>query len=278
MINIGQYNALRVTRKTAQGLYLGDEEIEEVLLPWKYAPQETSISDELRVFVYLDSEDRMIATTLEPKITLHRFAYLPVKAVTQHGAFLDWGLEKDLFVPFREQRQKMIVGKSYLVYLYLDEDSERLAASSRLNRFLSNKELTVKEGDEVEVLIWEPSDLGMNVIINQQHKGLIYFNELHAQLQTGDVRRGYISKIREDNKLDVVLQKPGYENIEPNVEKILQKLRERGGYLPLTDKSEPHEIAKLLEMSKKTFKKAIGLLYKQRLIHLEDDGIYLKKS
>ncbi len=278
MINIGQYNLLRVTRKTAQGLYLGDEEIEEVLLPWKYAPQEISISDELKVFVYLDSEDRMIATTLEPKITLHHFAYLLVKAVTQHGAFLDWGLEKDLFVPFREQRQKMIAGKSYLVYLYLDEDSERLAASSRLNRFLSNKELTVKEGDEVEVLIWEPSDLGMNVIINQQHKGLIYHNELHAQVQAGDVRHGYISKIREDNKLDVVLQKPGYENIEPNVEKVLQKLRERGGYLPLTDKSEPDEIAKLLEMSKKTFKKAIGSLYKQRLIRLEEDGIYLKKS
>ncbi len=276
MIQIGQYNTLPVTRKTANGLYLGDQDIEEVLLPWKYAPQNTSIGDQLRVFIYFDSEDRMIATTLKPKITLHRFAYLQVKDVTPHGAFLDWGLEKDLFVPFREQPRKMLKGKYYLVYLYLDEDSERLAASARITRFLNNRELTVKEGDEVEVLIWEPTDLGMNVIVNQQYKGLIYYNELHAQVQPGDTRRGYISKIREDNKLDVVLQKPGYENIEPSIEKILQVLRTRGGYLPLTDKSEPNEIAKLLEMSKKTFKKAIGSLYKQRLVRLEDDGVYLQ--
>lgn len=275
MIELGKYNTLAITRKTAQGLYLGDPDVEEVLLPWKYAPANAKESDELQVFVYNDSEDRMVATTLEPKITLHQFAYLRVKDATAHGAFLDWGLEKDLFVPFREQPHKMQKGKSYLVYLYLDEESERLVASARITRFLNNKELSVKEGDEVELMIWESTDLGINVIINQKHKGLIYHNELFAQVQPGDVRRGYIGKIREDNKIDVLLQKPGYENIEPNIEKILQALRERGGFLPLTDKSEPHEIAKLLEMSKKTFKKAIGSLYKQRSIRLEEDGIYL---
>ncbi|MDX1940468.1 MAG: S1-like domain-containing RNA-binding protein [Saprospiraceae bacterium] len=275
MIELGKYNTLAITRKTAQGLYLGETDVEEVLLPWKYAPANAKEGDEISVFVYNDSEDRMVATTLEPKITLHQFAHLRVKDVTAHGAFLDWGLEKDLFVPFREQPRKMLKGKSYLVYLYLDEESERLVASARITRFLNNKELTVKEGDEVEILIWESTELGVNVIINQRHKGLIYHNEFFAQAQPGEVRRGFIGKIREDNKMDVLLQKPGYENIEPNLEKILNTLRERGGFLPLTDKSEPQEIAKLLEMSKKTFKKAIGSLYKQRSIRLEDDGIYL---
>ena len=275
MIEIGQYNSLPVTRKTLHGLYLGDEDVEEVLLPWKYAPPNTSIGDTVRVFIYLDSEDRLIATTLTPSITLHRFAYLPVKEVTAHGAFLDWGLEKDLFVPFREQPRKMVKGNRYWVYLYLDEASGRLAASARVTRFLDNKNLTLQVGDEVEALFWETTDLGVNLIINHRYKGLIYHSDLYASIQPGETRRAYISKIREDNKIDVVLRKPGYEGVEPNAEKILQFLRAKAGFLPLTDKSDPEVIAQWLEMSKKTFKKAVGALYKQRLIRLDTDGIYL---
>ncbi len=278
LIRLGEYNTLTVSRKTPQGLYLGDPEVEEVLLPWKYAPANTLLDTTLRVFVYLDSEDRLIATTLEPKITLHRFALLEVKDVTQHGAFLDWGLDKDLFVPFREQSRKMEKGQHCLVYLYLDEESERLAASSRLNRFLSNTELSVKEGEEVEAIMWEPTELGMKVIVNQQHKGLIYHNELHAQVRTGDIRRAYIRRIREENKLDVALQPTGYKSVVTGAGKLLQTLRDRGGYLPLTDHSDPAEISKLLEMSKKTFKKAVGALYKERIIRLEANGIYLNEA
>ncbi len=278
LIHVGEYNTLTVSRKTPQGLYLGDPEVEEVLLPWKYAPANTLPDTTLRVFVYLDSEDRLIATTQEPKITLHRFALLEVKDVTQHGAFLDWGLDKDLFVPFREQSRKMEKGQHCLVYLYLDEESERLAASSRLNRFLSNTELSVKEGEEVEAIMWEPTELGMKVIVNQQHKGLIYHNELHAQVRVGDVRRAYIRRIREENKLDVALQPTGYKSVVTGAGKLLQTLRDHGGYLPLTDNSDPAEISKLLEMSKKTFKKAVGALYKERIIRLEANGIYLNEA
>ena len=275
MINIGLYNTLPIVRKTPQGLYLGNPDEEEVLLPWKYAPKSAVEGESLTVFVYLDSEDRMIATTLQPKVLLHEFACLEVKATTPHGAFLDWGLEKDLFVPFREQAQRMLVGQSYLVYVYLDKESDRLVASSKLGKFLKNTAIDLQEGEEVEIIIWEPTALGMNVIVNQKYKGLIYHNEIFARIQPGDVRKAYISKIREEQKIDVVLQKPGYERIEPTAAAILSRLKSAGGFLPLTDKSEPHEVASLLEISKKTFKKAVGTLYKQRLIRLEADGIYL---
>lgn len=275
MIEIGKYNTLKVLRETSVGAFLGDDEGHEVLLPGKYVPKEISVDSEIEVFVYRDSEDRLVSTNLRPKIQLHQFAVLQAVMVNQIGAFLDWGLEKNLFVPFREQGTKMLKGRWYMVYLYLDEQTDRLVASAKINRFLNNEQLTVKEGDEVEVMIWETTDLGVNVIINNLHKGLVYHNEFFAQVTPGDIRKGYISKIRDDHKIDVQLQMPGVGNIEPSAARILEILQTKDGFLPLTDNSEPEEIARLLEMSKKTFKKAIGSLYKQKIVMIEKDGIRL---
>lgn len=275
MIEIGKYNTLKVLRETSVGAFLGDDEGHEVLLPGKYVPKEISVDSEIEVFVYRDSEDRLVSTNLRPKIQLHQFAVLQAVMVNQIGAFLDWGLEKNLFVPFREQGTKMLKGRWYMVYLYLDEQTDRLVASAKINRFLNNDQLTVKEGDEVDVMIWETTDLGVNVIINNLHKGLVYHNEFFAQVTPGDIRKGYISKIRDDYKIDVQLQMPGVGNIEPSATRILGILQTKDGFLPLTDNSEPEEIARHLEMSKKTFKKAIGSLYKQKIVMIEKDGIRL---
>lgn len=278
MIQIGQYNHLKATRETKSGLYLADAEGQEVLLPGKYIPKDIKIGEELNVFIYKDSEDRLIATTQTPKITLHQFAYLEVKTVNAYAAFVDWGLDKDLFVPYKEQPQKLIAGQSYVFYLYVDEQTDRLVASANVDRFLNNEALPIKPGDEVNIIIWQPTDLGYNVIINNVHKGLIYKNELFAPVQIGETRKAYIKKIREENKIDVQLQKSGYENVEPNAAKILNKLKENKGFLALNDNSAPEDITRVLEMSKKTFKKAVGLLYKQQLIRLTDEGIYLNEE
>ncbi|OIP03386.1 MAG: GntR family transcriptional regulator [Bacteroidetes bacterium CG2_30_32_10] len=273
MIELGKYNTLEVRRKTSVGLFLSDREGNELLLPNKYIPEGIEIGEEIKVFVYKDSEDRIIGTTLTPKVFLHQFAYMKVEMISQHGAFLDWGLEKQLFVPFREQARKMEEGKWYIIYMYRDEESDRLVASSKINGYLDNDELTVKVGDQVDILICESTDLGINVIINNIHKGLIYHNELFAKVNIGDIRKGYIKNIREDNKIDVQLQKQGYGNVEPSAQIILEKLKANGGFLELTDASAPEDIAKQLEMSKKTFKKAIGSLYKNHLINIEQTGI-----
>jgi predicted RNA-binding protein (virulence factor B family) len=275
MIEIGKTNELTVIRRVSIGLYLGDSEGNEVLLPAKYVPRSCSIGEPLNVFIYKDSEDRVIATTLVPKITLNHFAFLRVEMVSEVGAFLDWGLEKHLLVPFREQMRKMVEGQSYIVYMYYDEKSERLVASAKLNQFLDNEHLTVRTGDEVDVMLWEETDLGINVIINHRHKGLIYDNEIFTEIEEGETRKGFIKNIREDNKIDVLLQKSGYGNIEPSAADILEKLKAGGGFLALTDKSEPEEIISKLGMSKKTFKKAIGSLYRRKIITLEKDGIRL---
>ncbi len=275
MIEIGKYNRLEVFRHTPQGTYLMDEEGYEVLLPQKYVPDGIEIDAELEVFVYNDSEDRLVATTQTPKIKLHEFAYLEVVQVNKFGAFLDWGLDKDLLVPFAEQSRKMITKQWYLVYLYLDEETERLVASSKLKQFLDQEHLTVAVGEEVDLIVAKETDLGYNVIINNLHRGLIFSNEIFQSVQIGDRLKGYIKNIREDNKIDVSLQKQGFGNIEPNADKILTALQENKGFLPLHDKSKPEAIMLRLEMSKKTFKKAIGGLYKQRLIRIGEEGIYL---
>jgi predicted RNA-binding protein (virulence factor B family) len=196
MIAIGEYNELEVLRDTSSGLFLGDGEGHDVLLPGKYIPAGIQIGDKIKVFIYKDSEDRIVATTETPKITLHHFALLRAVMVNEIGAFLDWGLEKHLFVPFREQAKKMVEGRFYLVYMFIDERSERLVASAKLNHFLDNEELTVRTGDEVEVLVWEKTDMGYNVIINQRHKGLIYDNELFKPVEPGAVISAYIKNIR----------------------------------------------------------------------------------
>ena len=277
MINIGEYNRLLVLRQLEQGMYLGDDSGESVLLPNKYIPEGTKIGDTISVFIYNDSEDRIIATTLQPKVTLHKFAALDVVSVTSQGAFLDMGLAKDIFVPFSEQSNKLEEGESCIVYLYLDKITNRLVASGKINKFLKNENTTLKEKDEVDILIGERTDIGINVIINDCYKGIIYQNEIFQNLYYGDRKKGYIKKIREDAKIDVSLQKLGYENVQLNEQKILSILKEKDGFLALNDYSSPEEIATVLEMSKKVFKKAIGSLFKQRLIRIEKKGIYFNK-
>lgn len=277
MIEIGKYNTLKIVRDTKVGLYLTDGN-EDILLPNKYVPREFEIDEELIVFVYLDHEERKVATTLEPLIYLDEFALLRVNHVNNFGAFLGWGLEKDLFVPFREQARPMEVGKRYLVFMYLDHETNRLAATSKINQFLDNETLTVEEGEEVDLIVSHITDLGINVIINERHKGLMYKGEVYEDLRTGDRVKGYIRTIRPDNKIDVTLTKTGVESIEPNAEKILDELQANRGFLRLTDDSHPEDIKTVLKMSKKAFKKAIGSLYKQRLIEIKEEGIYLVKN
>ncbi|KAA9346427.1 CvfB family protein [Larkinella humicola] len=275
MIQIGKINTLIALRETSVGVFLGDDEDNDILLPNKYVPESLRVDDPIDVFVYTDSEDRIIATTLTPKIQRNQFARLQVVSVTSVGAFLDWGLEKDLLVPYREQSRPMEVGRWYVVYLYLDHETDRLVASSRLNRFLDSEVPNLTEGQEVSLLAWEPTDLGINVIINNRYRGLVYANEVFRQVYPGDRLTGYIKTIRDDNRIDVSLQKPGYENVEPNAQRILATLKEQNGFLPLNDYSEPDAIYQTLEMSKKTFKKAIGTLFRERKIAIKEDGIYL---
>lgn len=276
MLFLGKYNTLTVERETSVGLFLSEPEGEEILLPNKYVPSEAAPGDELRVFVYTDSEDRPIATTLTPKVIRNEFAWMQVKDVSEYGAFLDWGLEKDLFVPFKEQRERMEVGEWYLVFLYLDQRTDRLAATSKWNKHLDNERLIVREGDEVNLIVAERTDLGYNVIVNHYHKGLVYYNQVFKKIALGDSLTGYVAAIREENKLDISLEKPGYARVEPNAGRILDLLKSEGGFLNLSDNSSPEEIQKRLEISKKTFKRAIGGLYKQGIIEIEEDGIRLK--
>lgn len=275
MLHLGIKNTLRILRGTTVGMFLGDDEENDVLLPKKYVPENAVVGDNIEVFIYKDSEDRIIATTLEPKIYLNEFACLQVKAVTAIGAFLDWGLEKDLFVPFREQNKKMEEGKWYAVYLYLDEDTERLVASCKVNRYFEKENIDLQIGQEVDLLIFEETDMGLNAVINNKYKGLIYENEIFQRVKVGTQMKGYVKNIREDNRVDLSLQKQGYENVEPNAERILTKLKANNGFLDITDKSDANYVMYQLEMSKKTFKKAVGALYRQRIIRLEEDGIYL---
>ncbi len=275
MLFIGKYNNLTIERLTSVGMFLSEVEGEEVLLPNQYLTDEMQIGDTIRGFVYLDSEDRPVATTETPEIVRNEFATLQVKDVSEHGAFMDWGLIKDLFVPFREQSVPMEIGEWHVVFLYLDHKSSRLIASTKIDRFLENERLTVAEGDEVDLLVWQKTDLGYNAIVNQYHKGLIYHNEVFRDLNPGDSLKGYIKKIRPENKLDITLQKVGGEHIEPSAQRILQELKNDKGFMNLSDGSSPEDIYKRLQISKKVFKKAIGGLYKQGIIRIADEGIYL---
>tara|TARA_B100000497_G_scaffold55845_1_gene63862 strand:+ start:806 stop:1642 length:837 start_codon:yes stop_codon:yes gene_type:complete len=276
MIHIGDYNKLIILRDTEPGLFLGDSEDQEVLLPNRYVPENFEIGEQIDVFVYLDNEERLVAVTDHPYIKKGEFALLRCNSVNDIGAFLDWGLVKELFCPFREQAFPMKIGGWYLVFCYLDETSDRLVASSKTNRFLDNKELSVEAFDEVDLIVSHPSDLGMNVIVNKMHLGLIFNQDLFKDISVGDKLKGIVKKIRPGNKLDITLDKIGYRNIEPNAQLILEYLlNDENGFIKLTDKSSPEAIKSMLQMSKKSFKKAVGTLYKQRRIRIELDGIYL---
>ena len=278
MIDIGVYNELTILRSTSVGLYLGDEQGEDVLLPNKYCPEEYEVGDKIDVFVYLDYAERKVATNIDPKIKLHEFALLKTTSVENVGAFMDWGLEKELMVPFKEQRQNMEEGRWYVVYLDIDEKTDRLYATNKIEKRLQNENLTVEQGDEVDLLVYTKSDLGYSLIINNKHKGLVFDNEVFRELNIGDKLKGYVKEIREDNKIDISLSPVGYANYnDVNANTILDKLHQNDGFIGINDKSSPHEIYDEFGISKKAFKKAVGALYKNRDISIEAKGIRLNK-
>ncbi len=265
---------MRVLRNATCGIFLGDDEDQEVLLPNKYVPEDLDPDHLLDVFLYTDSEDRIVATTLMPKLFLHQFAVLEVKDVTKIGAFLDWGLEKDLLLPLSEQMGRYLTGDKVTVCLCLDENTDRLFASAKLHE-CTDQELSVREGEEVDLLIDRESELGWQVVINDRHIGLIFFDKIFKPLRKGDRVKGFIDNIREDGKIDVSLQKQGYSQVEDSQALLFQKLQENNGILYLTDKSDANLISQELGMSKKVFKKCVGALYKQRKINIESDRIVL---
>ena len=275
MIRLGEYNTLEILRETDPGLYLGDTQENVVLLPHRYKPENFNIGDMLEVFVYLDYEERPVATTLTPHVLLNDFGYLHCSDVNEFGAFMDWGVQKQLFVPFKEQARPMKVGNWYIVYLSMDEQTNRLVGSSKTNKYLNNDSVTLQKFDEIAIMVTHITDLGANVIVNGTHKGLIFINDIFEDIRTGDTMKAYVKGVREDNKIDVVLQSPGYRSIEPNANFILEELKAAGGFMPLHDKSEPQDIKNELGMSKKSFKKAIGTLYKDKQIAIKPDGIEL---
>jgi predicted RNA-binding protein (virulence factor B family) len=276
MLQIGQYHELEILRLTPPGLFLGDGDKEnEVLLPNKYIPENYEIGDKIKVFVYQDFDERVVSTTLTPKIVLGGFAMLEMKENSKIGAFMDWGLEKDLLVPFSEQKYRMRVGGRYLIHMYYDDVTGRLVGSQKVRDFVDNTQLDLNEGDEVDIIVADNTKLGVNVIVNQKYEGLIYHDEIFSTIETGQELKAYVKKIREHNKMDISLQKQGYVAIDGVSQKILSKLKANDGFLALNDDSAPEEIYEQLEMSKKTFKKAIGLLYKQKQINIEEKGIRL---
>ncbi len=274
MLQIGTYHTLKIARDTKVGLFLVNEN-DEVLLPKKYVPTDFHIGDDITVFVYLDHEERPVATTLKPYITLNQFAVLKVNYTNKFGAFLDWGLEKDLFVPFKEQARPMEKDKRYVVYLYEDEKTNRLVASSKINQFLDHELIDLEKNQEVDVMVSHITDAGINVIINGRYRGLAYKNEVFMPVSPGYKTKAYIKQVRPDGKIDVSFQKLGVDVIDDSSQSVLQALKQNNGFLALNDDSHPEEIKSVLKMSKKTFKKAIGSLYKQKQILIKEDGIYL---
>ena len=274
-MNIGELNQLKVNRITSIGLFLADDKGEEVLLPKRYAPRTVEVNDELEVFIYTDSEDRTIATTVQPRVKVNQLAFLEVVSTQGPGAFLDWGLPKDLFVPKKEQPQPLEFGKKYLVYVYLDRVTKRLVASTRLDRFMSTKPDNLAKGDEVKIIVWKRHDLGFQVIVDEEYVGMVYKDQLHQKLELGERIKAYVNQVRPDGKVDVLLQQPGYAHVDDAQTSILTALNERGGFLPLHDRSKPEDIERALSMSKKSFKKAVGALYKSKKIKLEENGIRL---
>jgi len=276
---IGQFAKLKVAKIVDFGVYLQGEDESLILLPTRYVPPKTQLDDTIKVFIYRDSENRIIATTLIPYATVGEFAYLKVKTVNNLGAFLDWGIAKDLFVPFSEQRDNMQVDYSYLIFVYLDNASERIVGTAKIENVLRDVETSYTEGDEVEILITRRNDMGYQVLISNDSLGMLYQNEIFEPVRSGDIRKAYIKKIRPDGKIDVSLQRQGYVNKIPEAgEQLLVRLKKEDGFLPVNDKSSPEDIYSLLNMSKKNFKKTVGLLYKQKLITIEDSGIFLVKG
>lgn len=277
MAAIGRYNSLQVTKYTDFGLYLDGGADGEILLPKRYIPkgEALEVGDWLNVFVYLDSEDRLIATTQKPKVQVGGFASLKVVEINRVGLFLDWGLPKDLLLPHSEEKRPLQVGDYCVVYVYLDQRTRRITATARLDRYLDKTPARYAPGQEVDLLVVEQTDMGFKAIINNEHWGLIHNNEVFKFLRSGMRERGFIREVRADGKISLSLQPVGREAASSLSEQILAKLREAGGQLPLSDKSSPEQISSLFGVSKGNFKKAIGGLYKQGQIIIEADGIRL---
>ncbi len=275
MAQIGRINRLTVKSRRDYGVHLDGGESGDILLPTRYVPENCQVGDEVEVFIYVDREDQLRATTQRPTVTVGQFARLPVVSNSDSGTYLDWGLELDLFVPHSEQKQRMREGRSYGVFVFLDEKTRRITASSRLDKFLSQQPPDYKEGEEVDLIVYEKTDLGYRVVVNLAHEGMLYENEVFQKLSPGQELKGYIRKVREDLKIDLLLQRPGYQGVDAVSQSILTTMEEHGGRIAVTDKSQPEEIYSLFGISKKTFKKAIGALYKKRLITIDSSGIEL---
>ena len=275
-IQLGRRNQLEVLREVDFGLYLDGGEMGDILLPQRYVAEGTKVGDILDVFLYLDSEERLVATTQHPLVEVGQFAYLEVSWVNQYGAFLNWGLMKDLFCPFREQKMRMLQGNKYIIYCYVDEQTSRIVASAKVEKFLSKERPAYQPGDCVEALIQQKTDLGFKAIIDGKHSGLIYQNELFRELHTGDSVKAYVKQVRPDGKLDIALQQQGQQNVTDFARQLFQYIFESDeGFCPFHDKSDAEDIYAEVKVSKKTFKKAVGDLYKRHLITIEPDGLRL---
>ena len=275
MLNIGNYNTLRIIKILSFGAYLDGGEGKEILLPTRYVPDGAQVGDDVEVFIYHDNEGRLIATTLHPNAVVGEFAFMQVKSVNTTGAFLDWGLMKDLLVPYKEQKLTMREGKWYLVYVRLDHVTGRVMASARIEKFLNNIPPKYEFNQEVSLLVADDTEIGYKVIVNNLHWGMVYHNQVFQRLEKGEHLKGYVKEIREDDKLDISLTPLGYQKVDGIAQTILQALQMQNGFLPVHDKSDPEVIYSLFRCSKKAFKQAIGALYRQHRIALEPDGIRL---
>lgn len=276
MIELGKYNCLKVLKEVDFGIYMDGGDGLEILMPFRYVPRGTKVGDEIRCFVYHDSEARLLATTEIPEATVGEFASLMINEVNEIGAFADWGVSKELLIPHREQTVKMVAGRRYVVHVYVDELSGRIVGSARLRRFLDNVPPQYEQNQEVDILVMFATPLGYKVIINNLHTGMIYRNQIFRPVAIGDRLRAYVKQVREDDKIDLSLQPLGYRQMVDGVEAaILKALHLNHGYLNISDKSDPAVVASLLGCSKKSFKKAAGALYKQGRINITDEGIYL---
>lgn len=274
-IKLGDYNRLTVVKSVDFGLYLDGGDEGEILLPSRYVPKGARIGDELDVFIYLDQDERLVATTQQPFAKAGDFACLEVSWINEYGAFLNWGLMKDLFCPFREQKKRMELGKAYIVYVMVDEDSYRMMATAKVDRYLDTARPEYKHGDEVDLLVWQKTDLGFKVIVDNRFSGLVYEDQIFTHLTTGDRVKGYVDHIRQDGKIDVTLQPTGRRHTEEFAETLLEYLKENNGHCDLGDKSPSELIADRFKISKKAYKKAVGDLYRRRLITIDDSGITL---
>lgn len=270
MVKPGDWNELQVVKHTDFGIYLDGGADGEILMPGKYVPNGVQDGDTVRCFVYFDTSDRLIATTESPKVKMGECAYLRCKDVSRVGAFLDWGLTKDLFVPFREQKYEMVKGKSYVVFVYQDELSKRIAASSRIDKFLNKSKPEFEPWQSVTLLVAAASEMGITCVVNGTHTGLLYRNEIFRTVHSGEVLQGYVREVRGDGKIDLCLQLPGYDNLKQEESRIIEVLKQHGGKVEVGDKSSPEDIYELFQMSKKNWKRLIGTLYKARKVQVGD--------